>query len=337
VPRRHDGPIRHPPTPPPLTPRTHLQRLGWQPVWLLLGLSLLLHLVVGDTASLGLHALYAGVVGLCMGVERARPGWGLGLFYAALAPFGVWLAERGGPAWTLTPDLAGYSAALILPGVAAAVRFGRWGMLIFVAYALLLGSLFLPVAGSQLPGIVWNVLLTLGLGWQFAWLLDQADRAVAELHCSALLDPLTRLGNRRAFDQALDDAWATQPPNFGVALLDLDHLKQVNDLRGHPAGDRLLRQFAGALRGELPPDAQVFRLGGDEYAVLCGAEELGAVRAACRRAVARVRTGDFPEAGASLGSAAAAEADSLGVLVRLADERLYAEKRRKGQRRVAGR
>lgn len=294
------------------------------------------------------HALYAGVVGTGMALERWRRGWGLALFYVALAPFGVWLAQRGGPGWTLAPDLAGYSAALILPATAAALRFGFVGTVAFLAYALLLGALTLPFVAAQLPGIVWNTLLSLGLGWQFAWLLAQADRAVAELHCSALQDTLTRLGNRRAFDQALDDAWAARRldagrnpgpasgpdlgPDFGVVLLDLDHLKQVNDLRGHPAGDRLLRDFAEALRAQAPASARVFRLGGDEYAVLCAAPDLAAMRAATRRAVAQVRAAGFPEAGASLGAAGAAEADSIAALVRLADSRLYAEKRRKSQR-----
>ncbi|GMA17160.1 GGDEF domain-containing protein (plasmid) [Deinococcus metallilatus] len=318
--------------PVPLTPRAQLQRHGWRAVWLLFLISLLLHLLARDFAALVPHALYALVVLFSMSLDRLRPGWGVGLFFAALPPVALWLAQRHGTGWTLSPDLAGYSAALILPAVALAVRFDFPGVVVFLGYALLLGALNLPFERPQLAGVIWNALLTLVLGWYFAWLLRYADQVVLELHRSAFMDTLTGLPNRRAFDLALDQGWSQERAVLAVVLLDLDRLKMINDTRGHVAGDRLLRQFGQALQAELGPQEVAFRLGGDEYAVLGTAERVQAISTGIRGAITAVQTIGFPEASVSVGTALAAEAESIGALFRLADERLYAEKRGKPER-----
>lgn len=91
------------------------------------------------------------------------------------------------------------------------------------------------------------------------------------LYGLASLDSLTQLHNRRAFREALDHAVAEAgaralPP--AVAILDLDLFKQVNDLRGHDAGDAVLRRLSAILRRHLRPGDVAGRLGGDEFAVL---------------------------------------------------------------------
>ena len=97
--------------------------------------------------------------------------------------------------------------------------------------------------------------------------LDAAEQA-SEL---AGVDPLTGLGNRRAWRQALDQETARQrryPSNTTVLVVDLDDLKQVNDSEGHRAGDDHLRRAASALRAAARRVDVVCRLGGDEFAVL---------------------------------------------------------------------
>ncbi|MFB9376187.1 putative bifunctional diguanylate cyclase/phosphodiesterase [Kineococcus gynurae] len=86
-------------------------------------------------------------------------------------------------------------------------------------------------------------------------------------HEEALTDELTGLANRRALLRALAGGPHGQ---YGAALLllDLNRFKQVNDGLGHHAGDTLLRQVARRLRGEIPPEAVLARIGGDEFAVL---------------------------------------------------------------------
>ena len=110
-------------------------------------------------------------------------------------------------------------------------------------------------------------------------------------------DPLTDLGNRRAYDERLAKEVA-RSRRYGHALslvlLDLDGFKAVNDLEGHPAGDEVLRRVASLLRGTRAAD-QCFRLGGDEFALLLpdtplDGAELVASRLAERVAVAPLAT-----------------------------------------------
>ncbi|WP_245872703.1 GGDEF domain-containing protein [Deinococcus planocerae] len=321
------------PVPASLTPRTRLLRLGWWPAWAVLIVSLGLHLLSGEFSRLEQDAAFTLIILVSMALGRLHPLSGILLFYAALAPFALWIDQLHGVGWALTPDLGGYTAVLILPAALAAVYFGFRGTVVFLLYSLVVGTLALPLDPTHLSGVAWNVLLALGLGGLGDWLLRGAGREMVELRRSALLDPLTGLANRRAFDHALDQAWASRP-DLAVVLLDLDGLKGVNDTRGHAAGDELLREFAQALQRHLGTETMAFRLGGDEYAVLCEVDDLPTVQKAVGAAVLQVQQAGFLEVGASVGSASAAEVRSSGALVRLADERMYTEKRGKPQRRT---
>ncbi len=84
-------------------------------------------------------------------------------------------------------------------------------------------------------------------------------------------DELTGLGNRRAFEEALDSEvlrFTRAQREFSVALLDLDRFRVVNEGAGQAAGDRLLREVARALATSSRATDSVFRLGGDEFAVV---------------------------------------------------------------------
>jgi diguanylate cyclase (GGDEF)-like protein len=91
-----------------------------------------------------------------------------------------------------------------------------------------------------------------------------------ELSRRAFHDPLTELPNRALVDRRLTEAITGCPADARVAflLLDLDRFKPVNDQYGHQAGDELLRQIAGRLRGCVRKADTVGRLGGDEFAVV---------------------------------------------------------------------
>jgi diguanylate cyclase (GGDEF)-like protein len=101
--------------------------------------------------------------------------------------------------------------------------------------------------------------------------LVEARAEVRRLEALANEDPLCAVLNRRGFDRALRQA-AAHVSRYGTpaALLafDLDGFKQVNDTRGHGAGDEVLKAVAAALARSVRASDLVARTGGDEFAVL---------------------------------------------------------------------
>lgn len=106
----------------------------------------------------------------------------------------------------------------------------------------------------------------------------------------ALTDPLTQLPNRRAWRRELGRRWR-QASRGGaplcLAIVDLDHFKQVNDERGHQAGDAYLKSAADALRRHTRDNDFLARLGGDEFGLLMS----GLAKEDAAAVVERVRGG----------------------------------------------
>ncbi|GGL13811.1 GGDEF domain-containing protein [Deinococcus radiotolerans] len=166
----------------------------------------------------------------------------------------------------------------------------------------------------------------------------ERQESLRQLEQVALTDPLTGLGNRRAMDRALH-AWTTAADHaFAVLMMDLDGLKEVNDALGHDWGDRLLREFGHELRARVRSDDLVFRPSGDEFVVLLPEvqpAQTPEILAWVQDAAARVRR--HPElraCGASAGLAFSHESQSPSVLLNLADERMYHDKRDRKPKRT---
>jgi diguanylate cyclase (GGDEF)-like protein len=142
-------------------------------------------------------------------------------------------------------------------------------------------------------------------------------------------DPVTDLPGRAAFEKALAEEETRvrrYDRFFSLALIDLDDFKTVNDRFGHQAGDRVLGETARALRAGLRESDRVFRYGGDEFAVLSPETRAGALALALARVAGR------QDGAASFSCGIAGfpyEAAAAGELVKLADERLYADKRKR--------
>jgi diguanylate cyclase (GGDEF)-like protein len=155
-----------------------------------------------------------------------------------------------------------------------------------------------------------------------------ATTSLQRLARLALADPLTGLGNRRAFDQDLTAELARAARHAGyvtLAIIDVDGLKEVNDRHGHPAGDELLRRTAGALRLAARGGDLAYRIGGDEFAlILRDAPDI-----AGHALLARLRANGAPPVSVGTASSPPEPPDDL---VALADARLY-ETRRTRQRR----
>jgi diguanylate cyclase (GGDEF)-like protein len=129
-----------------------------------------------------------------------------------------------------------------------------------------------------------------------------------ELRRQTLHDDLTGLANRVLLDDRLETALRSADRSgdpCSVLLMDLDGFKQINDTRGHAAGDVVLREVAARLTGALRAQDTVARIGGDEFAaVLPDTDTDGAVRAA-RRIIKELHVGAsigiavFPHDGAT--------------------------------------
>jgi diguanylate cyclase (GGDEF)-like protein len=162
---------------------------------------------------------------------------------------------------------------------------------------------------------------------------DRADRGEwqSELLRMADEDPLTGLLNRRALTRELERQLALGGRG-ALLLLDLDNFKDINDLRGHPAGDQVMCTLANVLRERLGGEHVLGRLGGDEFAVvLVEADEREAVAVAdrLRNAVATIpltSAGGTTRTTVSAGVAAFQSGESWQAVLANADLALYASK-----------
>jgi diguanylate cyclase (GGDEF)-like protein len=164
--------------------------------------------------------------------------------------------------------------------------------------------------------------------------LQEYRKQLAEAERRECADTLTGLTNRRGIEMEIERRREKRLP-FCVVLLDLDSFKPVNDTYGHGAGDDLLRQFAGELRGYFRPGDVIGRWGGDEFIAVAHGDEDSA-----RTSVDRLRKWAFgtykvkTAAGvcavpltASVGIAQWNMQEGMVPLLGRADDSMYGEKR----------
>lgn len=151
----------------------------------------------------------------------------------------------------------------------------------------------------------------------------QTRSALLNLAEQAARDPRTGLPHVAAFRTALDHIRRDGP--VAVVYADIDCFKQVNDTRGHAAGDKLLVAVARALEGSLRPGDGVFRLGGDEFAALLPNAKPRQALEAARRLHAAVRA--VAGITVSVGVAVSEPGESDDGLLHRADLALYTAKR----------
>lgn len=154
---------------------------------------------------------------------------------------------------------------------------------------------------------------------------------------AAHLDPLTGIGNRRRFDESLDDAVreaARHRSPLSVIVFDIDHFKAVNDAHGHGAGDEVLRRIAKLSAHLMRPVGMVCRIGGEEFGIVAPRTEpafLPVLAEQLRASVAALEI-EFGEGRGlsvtvSLGLATFTGGETGAALLSRADAALYAAKR----------
>lgn len=184
------------------------------------------------------------------------------------------------------------------------------------------------------------LVLTTGLVWMsfiggyVSSLRKRLARQRRELSAVAFIDPLTDLNNRRYILEAMDRELARIHRNkvdtLSIALLDIDHFKQINDQHGHAVGDEALQQVAQVLLSEMRKMDSVGRFGGEEFIVLLPDTPERGAEVAMERLRRRIEGTPGPAAGivmtVSIGVAQYRDGDTVERLLRRADSALYSAK-----------
>ncbi|HLL67173.1 MAG TPA: bifunctional diguanylate cyclase/phosphodiesterase [Micromonosporaceae bacterium] len=314
-------------------------------------------LVVAVPAMIGLAAVG---IALVTTVRATRPRGGMlvvgaSLLLTALAGAALVAAVffRSGAA---APLAAGYAAGWL--GLAGAARYSprvmaapaelaweRPGMTVLPMLAMVAATAIRPLYAGHIDGISVGAgaLMALAVAGQQALVRHdirrdavRLARSEAHFRVMAHTDALTGLGNRRALLASLESETDRQHRCVLLAI-DLDGFKNVNDIRGHDAGDAVLIEVAARLRANLRPGDLAARLGGDEFAVLMRAAR-GEAGPACERLLG-VLARPYEVAGgavflsASIGVAACEPGHDLPAVLRAADLALR-DAKQQGKNRV---
>lgn len=248
--------------------------------------------------------------------------------------FSAYFLAMVGTCARLNPTLAGLS------GVVAASQYAAiaaWGIAIWPAT---------PTDDVVRHGWYdWGVqaerVLTLLV---FGGLCASISRWAVALGSSATHDPLTGLLNRRTFEEQLHSAMLRVQRNgdpIGVAMIDVDHFKRVNDTHGHHAGDLVLQRVASLLRDAVRRTDLVGRWGGEEFTLVFPSEGPDSTAVYVERVRAAVATSpiDLPH-GARVSVTLSAgvavspqDGTNAATLIQIADARLL-EAKRSGRNRM---
>jgi diguanylate cyclase (GGDEF)-like protein len=180
----------------------------------------------------------------------------------------------------------------------------------------------------------------------FALIASSLQKVHARLSEQIGSDPLTGCSNRRGLERTLQGACRLAKRRrsaLAVAAIDIDFFKQINDTRGHPEGDRVLRQLATIMRSTARDTDTVARLGGDEFVVVLPDSDWRGAQIFAERLRNTVKGASFGPPGSSvpvtlsIGLAVAETADQLepDKLMAAADDALY-EAKEGGRDRIAG-
>ncbi len=186
---------------------------------------------------------------------RDRVLLGMGLFFALVMA-----------AVTLEVVVSGTDRS----GIPLIVRLGALAVVLPVGMALIARAIIGPAAALET-------------------MTEQLRSLYSQARVDALLDPISGLGNHRAFQEELhrqiEDAARHQHP-LALAIIDLDDLKRVNDEHGHVGGDQLLASVGRLLVGSSRSADRGFRIGGDEFALLLPHADAQAAHTVLRRILA---------------------------------------------------
>ncbi|MCX7553490.1 GGDEF domain-containing protein [Marinicella sp. S1101] len=228
---------------------------------------------------------YAICVGLFAVIRFANDEWIVGVFDSILALFGLYVfflvyktRNADLPAYAIAIiSIIGTIATIILKGTtqvywaypSVALVFyllpPKHGILMWSISAVIILFLIRDLPLIQLISISMTLFITSFFCYFFAAKMEQQHIRLRKI---ANEDVLTGTLNRRAFNQATEALKGSDKPQSGI-LFDLDNFKQVNDYFGHATGDQVLEKSVEFVAAMLKKEDQFFRIGGDEFAILC--------------------------------------------------------------------
>jgi diguanylate cyclase (GGDEF)-like protein len=301
--------------------------------------------VIGDLIyPLGDLLLLSFVVGV-FAVTGWRPGRVLGTVAIALGAGAVadcaslYSSATGGSGSTVFESLwpasavgLGWAAWQPMRPSAAIGLHGRRLLVFPLGFALAtLGLLSLQDARPLHGGAYLLSLLTIAAALvRMALTFSENLGLVHRSRHEALTDPLTGLGNRRRLLLALEDVLqsASERAPWALLVFDLNGFKRYNDSFGHPVGDALLERLGAKLAEAAAPEGSAYRLGGDEFCMLAPLAECAPELIASRAVAALSERGQGFDISTACGLITLpVEARDSSAALRLADERLYADKR----------
>lgn len=245
-----------------------------------------------------------------------------------MARFGVWVFLLFGLVSGVTRSIRGSTVArLYLIALTAFILLASMATL-----PMQLNSNTIDVEHYGLAAIaVEAILLALVQTYQVGELHRERMRILLRLDHSKKLahtDALTQIPNRYALEVEL----ASVGQNSSLTYIDMDNLKFYNDHFGHEKGDELLTLFAGLMKQGIDGEGHIYRVGGDEFAIVCREGNEHRVQALVDRVIDEMKQTGFENVGVSAGAAFMHEVTNTSELKHLADIRMYENKfRRKKQ------
>lgn len=252
------------------------------------------------------------------------------------------------PNWMLEMDRYGVAIFLcfgMICGIRLSLQNQMTARLYLVAITVfgILGGL--SISANRLTTQIWTieqlgllavtveaVLLALLVAYQINRMHKEKERMLAELQNTrslAMTDRLTGTPNRHALENKL----LHFPKHGCMIFLDMDNLKFFNDHFGHDVGDSLLKSFSSYLIERLGNQAQLYRLGGDEFAILCHEDDVEWCEHQVEYTNKQLQKEGFSGTGASMGIVFGHESSETAELMRIADKRMYANKRARKNRK----
>lgn len=232
----------------------------------------------------------------------------------------------------ITTSLLEFAVFFLLP-----VSFFTWfyGRREGIMVAVISSAIILAINRQHHPPQLafWASLIWLALFLVDALLISELRLLYDREHRLSRIDPLIRIGNRRAMFEILT-AERNRAARHGLPLtlayLDLDGFKQVNDRFGHHTGDRLLQEVARTIQHTLRPSDFVARMGGDEFAILLpdtGSGTAATALSRVRQALGKCMQQKHWPVTFSVGAVTFRTIpESVDEMMRRADETMYAAK-----------